>query len=48
MLTPNLLEVAMRGSFQRGPKRGFMEILYLLGAFFFLGGKDEMPEVPDG
>jgi len=37
----------MKRSFQKAPKRGFMEILYLLGAFFFQEKRDEMPEVPD-
>jgi hypothetical protein len=29
----------MRKSFQKGPKGGFKEVLYLLEAFFFFEGK---------
>jgi hypothetical protein len=35
----------MQKSSQKGPKGGFREILYLLGAFFFWEKKDEMPEL---
>jgi hypothetical protein len=38
----------MKRSSQKAPKRGFREILYLLGAFFFQEKKDEMSELQGG
>ncbi len=46
--TPNLLEDVMRRNFHRVTNNASWGFCVLLVLFSFLGGKNEMPKLPDG